>query len=220
MGFLDIANKFSWPLHSSECVHWHLNQRGGPLWLLHIVYRHSWFLSSVVQIIAMNKFEFSDLITWCCDYSLLLWPRLWFLQDLRRAGPTAKPKARLLLPLQPQQLQLRQSLSEQYVFLTFNQSNSYIDSPLGRSRIHSKTIDSRCWWCSWWECPSSVNAEPSLMTTEFRFYPQNHSVARSDYKSPCIPYEDTGINKQGFWSGFHPLAVVLSDVRRFPFRHR
>jgi hypothetical protein len=47
---------------------------------------------------------------------------------------------------------------------------------------------------------------------EFWFYPQNHSVARSDYKSPCIPYEDTGVGRQGFWSGFHPVAVVLSDV--------
>jgi hypothetical protein len=48
---------------------------------------------------------------------------------------------------------------------------------------------------------------------EFWFYPQNHSVARSDFKSPCIPYEDTGVGRQGFWSGFHPLAVIPTDVR-------
>ncbi|KAG4031554.1 hypothetical protein MFRU_009g03170 [Monilinia fructicola] len=50
---------------------------------------------------------------------------------------------------------------------------------------------------------------------EFRFYPQNHSVARSEYKNPCIPYEVTGINKQGFWSGFHPINVVLNDPPKF-----
>ncbi|KFX85712.1 hypothetical protein V490_09464 [Pseudogymnoascus sp. VKM F-3557] len=48
---------------------------------------------------------------------------------------------------------------------------------------------------------------------EFRFYPQNHSVARAEYRHPCIPYEYTGVNKVGFWSGFQPVNVVLQDVR-------
>ncbi|KAM3086830.1 hypothetical protein ACMFMG_000953 [Clarireedia jacksonii] len=43
---------------------------------------------------------------------------------------------------------------------------------------------------------------------EFRFYPQNHSVARAEYKQPCIPYEYTGAGKVGFWSGFEPIAIV------------
>jgi hypothetical protein len=47
---------------------------------------------------------------------------------------------------------------------------------------------------------------------EFVFYPQNHSVARSNFKSPCIPYEDTAVGRQGFWSGFKPISVVLSQV--------
>jgi hypothetical protein len=47
----------------------------------------------------------------------------------------------------------------------------------------------------------------------FRFYPQNHSVARDDYMNPCIPYELTGAGRQGFWSGFEPINVVLSNVR-------
>jgi plastocyanin len=49
---------------------------------------------------------------------------------------------------------------------------------------------------------------------EFRFYPQNHSVARSDFKSPCIPYEDTGIDRQGFWSKFrwvHSRSPLFSS---------
>jgi hypothetical protein len=48
---------------------------------------------------------------------------------------------------------------------------------------------------------------------EFRFYPQNHSVARAEYEFPCIPYEYTGVSKVGFWSGFHPVDIVLPDVR-------
>ena len=48
--------------------------------------------------------------------------------------------------------------------------------------------------------------------SEFRFYPLNHSVARSGFKNPCIPYEDTGPGLVGFWSGFEPVAVVLSNV--------
>jgi hypothetical protein len=49
--------------------------------------------------------------------------------------------------------------------------------------------------------------------TEYRFYPQNHSVARAAFTQPCIPYEDTGPNKVGFWSEFQPVALVLSNVR-------
>jgi hypothetical protein len=30
--------------------------------------------------------------------------------------------------------------------------------------------------------------------------------------SPCIPYELTGPGRVGFWSGFHPINMVLSDV--------
>ncbi|CZR50740.1 uncharacterized protein PAC_00614 [Phialocephala subalpina] len=44
----------------------------------------------------------------------------------------------------------------------------------------------------------------------------NHSVARADFgSSACIPYELTGAGKVGFWSGFHPMAVVLSNPPTF-----
>lgn len=65
--------------------------------------------------------------------------------------------------------------------------------------------------------PNQLTADVGTII-EFWFYPQNHSVARSDYKSPCIPYEDTGINRQGFWSGFRPVSVVLSDPPKFQVR--
>lgn len=62
--------------------------------------------------------------------------------------------------------------------------------------------------------PDSVTASVGDIIL-FRFYPQNHSVARSDYLSPCIPYELTGAGRQGFWSGFEPINVVLSNPPTF-----
>ncbi|KAK0119122.1 hypothetical protein ONS95_007984 [Cadophora gregata] len=62
--------------------------------------------------------------------------------------------------------------------------------------------------------PNSITANVGD-TVEFRFYPQNHSVARAEYKYPCIPYEVVDVGKQGFWSGFKPVNVVLSDPPKF-----
>lgn len=38
-------------------------------------------------------------------------------------------------------------------------------------------------------------------TVTFEFFPPDHSVARAEFMSPCVPYEYTGKNKTGFWSG-------------------
>ncbi|KAF2734576.1 hypothetical protein EJ04DRAFT_552600 [Polyplosphaeria fusca] len=47
---------------------------------------------------------------------------------------------------------------------------------------------------------------------EFRFFPPNHSVVRADTTQyPCIPYEMTGKDKKGFFSGFFPVDVILPD---------
>ena len=37
-------------------------------------------------------------------------------------------------------------------------------------------------------------------TVTFEFYPPDHSVARAEYGSACMPYEYTGRGKIGFWS--------------------
>lgn len=59
--------------------------------------------------------------------------------------------------------------------------------------------------------PSQVNASVGDII-EFRFYPQNHSVARAAFgPNPCIPYEYSGDGRVGFWSGFKPTALVLND---------
>ncbi|CAO2652889.1 Nn.00g023000.m01.CDS01 [Neocucurbitaria sp. VM-36] len=52
-------------------------------------------------------------------------------------------------------------------------------------------------------------------TVEFRFYPANHSVVRAEYGFPCIPYEMTGPDKQGFFTGFHAVDKVLEDPPKY-----
>lgn len=52
-------------------------------------------------------------------------------------------------------------------------------------------------------------------TVKFEFYPTNHSVVRAEYGYPCIPYEYTGVDKIGFYSGFKPVDAVLDDPPAF-----
>jgi len=35
----------------------------------------------------------------------------------------------------------------------------------------------------------------------WEFFPPDHSVARAEFGSACVPYEDTGKDKVGLWSG-------------------
>jgi hypothetical protein len=53
---------------------------------------------------------------------------------------------------------------------------------------------------------------------EFDFYPANHSIVRAEYGYPCIPYEMTGSNKQGFFAGFHPVDKVLDSPPKWTLR--
>ncbi|KAF2097647.1 hypothetical protein NA57DRAFT_77899 [Rhizodiscina lignyota] len=53
---------------------------------------------------------------------------------------------------------------------------------------------------------------------EFDFFPPNHSVARAEYKYPCIPYELTGRGKVGFFSGFMPVDAILSSPPTYSIR--
>ncbi|CAK7205947.1 hypothetical protein SEUCBS139899_008727 [Sporothrix eucalyptigena] len=53
---------------------------------------------------------------------------------------------------------------------------------------------------------------------EFNFCPGNHSVVRSAFKFPCIPYEDTGPNRIGFFSGFQDTNVYSSDGPKYRVR--
>jgi plastocyanin len=62
--------------------------------------------------------------------------------------------------------------------------------------------------------PEIIQADPGD-TVEFLFYPANHSVVRSEYKYACIPYEKTGWNKTGFFSGFRPVDTILQNPPSF-----
>ena len=53
----------------------------------------------------------------------------------------------------------------------------------------------------------------------FEFYPLDHSVARAEYGSPCVPYEYTGTNKTGFWSETQWVHTVEEVSYRFQLQH-
>lgn len=53
---------------------------------------------------------------------------------------------------------------------------------------------------------------------EYQFYPTNHSVVRSEFGYPCIPYEDTGVDRIGFFSGFMPVDTILPDPPSYTIR--
>lgn len=60
--------------------------------------------------------------------------------------------------------------------------------------------------------PNQIKNVPVGDIIEFRFYPQNHSVARAAFgPTPCIPYEYTGDGRVGFWSGFRPTELITNN---------
>ncbi|OAP58447.1 hypothetical protein AYL99_07537 [Fonsecaea erecta] len=58
--------------------------------------------------------------------------------------------------------------------------------------------------------PDVVQVSPGNYV-EFDFYPLNHSVIRAAYMYPCVPYELTGPDRVGFFSGFYPVDAILGD---------
>ncbi|OCL13694.1 hypothetical protein AOQ84DRAFT_92228 [Glonium stellatum] len=64
--------------------------------------------------------------------------------------------------------------------------------------------------------PDNLNASVGDVV-KFSFFPSNHSVARAEYLIPCIPYEDTGTGKVGFFSGFVPVNPYDFDSQNPPY---
>lgn len=60
--------------------------------------------------------------------------------------------------------------------------------------------------------PQSLSDIPIGDIVTFEFYPPNHSVARAEYGAACVPYEQTGRDKVGFWSGVHLLGGWMRCV--------
>lgn len=65
---------------------------------------------------------------------------------------------------------------------------------------------------------SNLEPRANQAYPEYNFYPTNHSVVRAEYKYPCIPYEDTGVDKIGFFSGFKPVDTILPEPPTFTIR--
>ncbi|KAL2352135.1 hypothetical protein BJ546DRAFT_1080133 [Cryomyces antarcticus] len=61
-------------------------------------------------------------------------------------------------------------------------------------------------------------ADPYGDIIQYQFFPPNHSVARAEYLSPCIPYEDTGVDKVGFFSGFQAVDAILNNPPTYNLR--
>ncbi|OIW34456.1 hypothetical protein CONLIGDRAFT_5741 [Coniochaeta ligniaria NRRL 30616] len=66
--------------------------------------------------------------------------------------------------------------------------------------------------------PNQYTNVPIGDIIEFRLYPGNHTVARSDFGTPCLPYEYTGLNRQGFFSGYIGPQVITNDLPKLQVR--
>ncbi|EFQ29424.1 extracellular serine-rich protein [Colletotrichum graminicola] len=62
--------------------------------------------------------------------------------------------------------------------------------------------------------PSKVDANVGD-TIEWLFYPDGHSVIRSEFGFPCTPYEYVDIGRQGFYSGNTSVKAITNDMPRF-----
>ncbi|KAK8140241.1 hypothetical protein PG984_000307 [Apiospora sp. TS-2023a] len=62
--------------------------------------------------------------------------------------------------------------------------------------------------------PDSVTANVGDIV-RFNFYPTNHSVARAEFRYPCIPYETVEIGRRGFYSDLMPVQAILNDPPHF-----
>ena len=59
--------------------------------------------------------------------------------------------------------------------------------------------------------PASLEGVVVGDVVTFEFYPLDHSVARADFNSPCMPYEYAGRNRTGFFSDVQWVNTV-NDV--------
>ncbi|KAK8021550.1 hypothetical protein PG990_006688 [Apiospora arundinis] len=62
--------------------------------------------------------------------------------------------------------------------------------------------------------PDSVTANVGDIV-RFNFYPTNHSVARAEFRYPCIPYETVEIGRRGFYSDLVPVQAILNEPPHF-----
>ncbi|KAJ3951904.1 hypothetical protein N0V92_011674 [Colletotrichum tropicale] len=69
------------------------------------------------------------------------------------------------------------------------------------------------------QCSPSASPVPSSSSPgsarsnsfQWIFYPDGHSVIRSEFGFPCTPYEYIDIGRQGFYSGPEPVKAITND---------
>lgn len=67
--------------------------------------------------------------------------------------------------------------------------------------------------------PDQLNNVSVGDVVTFEFYPPDHSVARAEFGSACVPYEYTGNSKVGFWSGTQWVNTT-NEVSSSTFKRR
>ncbi|PKS07893.1 hypothetical protein jhhlp_006501 [Lomentospora prolificans] len=65
-------------------------------------------------------------------------------------------------------------------------------------------------WSGFKFTPNETIAKPGD-TVEFKFYPPDHSVIRADYEHGCIPYENVGAHRVGFYSEQQFVSGISED---------
>ncbi|KAI8219482.1 putative GPI-anchored cupredoxin [Colletotrichum sp. SAR 10_86] len=67
---------------------------------------------------------------------------------------------------------------------------------------------------------STTSTDPITPTPFYKwiFYPDGHSVIRSEFGYPCTPYEYIDVGRQGFYSGPEPVKAITNDMPRFRVR--
>ena len=89
------------------------------------------------------------------------------------------------------------------------------DTGTGEARVHLVTAGKGGWQ---FEPAELANVSIGDIIT-FEFYPPDHSVARADYGSACVPYEYTGKDRTGFWSETQWVKTASDVSDLFCFLH-
>jgi plastocyanin len=73
-------------------------------------------------------------------------------------------------------------------------------SPFSTDSIEPKVHMIKAGAGGWKFEPQEIHNASVGDIVKWEFYPPDHSVARAEFGSACVPYEYTGTDKVGFWS--------------------
>ncbi|RMZ67089.1 extracellular serine-rich [Pyrenophora seminiperda CCB06] len=81
--------------------------------------------------------------------------------------------------------------------ITAAPSSSSLSTPSPSPKVHTITAGAGGFKFT----PQEISNVSVGDIVTWEFFPPDHSVARAEFGSACVPYEDTGKDKVGFWSG-------------------